>query len=505
MSDHSVEILQRELDTKELELHNLRKHYKTMIQSVLNLESEYANIKALYSSIASKDSYYKSLESKSHEKDEQILQLSQELESMDTIFKRYKLENESQFKKEMGQLKYHYDNNVVKLENAARIEKLLPVLLDQVQDLQNIINSYETCEKKRQREREIDFEKELSELKKKMLNYIREGQKNSRSKDAQRQDLYDKLNQFNHEELLTELEYQSNEIETLLKTRECLEKTNRELRHDLEIHLELEKVLKEKNNKYNAIIKSLSMKNSTSMKLKEDIPIQRNRQKPKMHFSQSFSMRMKNKTPISRDKKMKQLFLEQNQHNLIGNNTLKCPPKIPLRQLLDNSKIDYKTLLVKYETVKATLEGMELRYTNIYLLFNEALEKLSNDPSIQKTKEIYINMDDFKSCTFGNMNTEQKYSVLVMLINFILPLVSKEVIDTEMQKRSIEKVQRKFFINTKADPSRSFSSFQDTRTSLTSFKYTGYKSMKQFFSHNSKNDNGSNKPYSVLNMNIANH
>lgn len=517
MSDSKVEILQKELECKESELYHSKKQYKGMSQALINLEAEYSNIKSLYNSISSKDAYYKSLEAKAHEKDEEIFKLSLELEIMDTVFQRYKLENECQYKKEIGQLKYHNDNNLVKLENAARIEKLLPVVLDQVLDLQNIINTYEVSEKKRNREREIEFEKELSDLKKKMLAYIREGQKSNRNKDFQRQDLYNKLNQFNHSELLKELEYQSNEIETLLKQRECLEKTNRELRHDLEIHFELEKVLKEKNNKYSEIIKSMSMK---AINQKEELLFQRNKhnsnsssnysnsQNTKSHLSHSFSMRLRNKTPISKDKKLNQLLLKQTKHkisNPIDSNTLKFAPKLHYKKVLDNSKLDYDTLLFKYEAIQAKLEGMETRYKNIYLIFNEALGRLYNDPNLQKIKEIYVNMDDFNSCRFENMSTEQKYSVLVMLINFILPLVNREIIDSEIHRRSIEKVQRKFLLN-KADPSRSCSSFQDTHTSLNSFKFTGYKSLKNVFSLNAKNDlNGNlNKPYSVLKMNIPN-
>ena len=84
-------------------------------------------------------------------------------------------------------------------------------------------------------------------------------------------------------------------------------------------------------------------------------------------------------------------------------------------------------------------------YQNIYKLFDSTLDKIYNEELKGDLKEIYINLDEFKSCEFDKLNAEQRYGILTLLIKFILPVVNQELTNSEMLKTKLSKVKQKFY------------------------------------------------------------
>ena len=79
----------------------------------------------------------------------------------------------------------------------------------------------------------------------KMHDYISKGQ--SRNKTiSYNQNLKEKLKHFHHKELITELEFQSFQIEDLLKQREHLDNSIKEFKNDTNVHNQIEKNLSKK-------------------------------------------------------------------------------------------------------------------------------------------------------------------------------------------------------------------------------------------------------------------
>ena len=74
-------------------------------------------------------------------------------------------------------------------------------------------------------------------------------------------------------------------------------------------------------------------------------------------------------------------------------------------------------------------------------MYNEALQKIYNEEIIKKNKEhINININDFKEFKFENMTSEQKYAILIKLINNIAPLIYKKDLDN-LFMQNISKVK----------------------------------------------------------------
>ena len=110
-------------------------------------------------------------------------------------------------------------------------------------------------------------------------------------------------------------------------------------------------------------------------------------------------------------------------------------------------------------------------------------------------KELYINIDDFKKCEFELLNPEQKYSAIVMIIKYLLPIIGKEVVSDDCSLSSNTLCKRFDHIKTKfcfgkEDSTKTFTSLGgDTKSNNTfnvmmnntnQFRHLRYKSVSDF-------------------------
>lgn len=75
------------------------------------------------------------------------------------------------------------------------------------------------------------------------------------------------------------------------------------------------------------------------------------------------------------------------------------------RELLSKEK-EKENYRMKYETAQSKLNFLYKKYTYIYKLFDSTLDKIYNEELKGDLKEIYINLDEFKSCEFDKLNAE---------------------------------------------------------------------------------------------------
>ena len=456
----------------------LKRQISSLEQSFMNLESEYSKVKTMYSSIASKEGSLKVIQSKLNEKEELIQKLQKELEKEMLKHQKYKLDYDLQYEKDVNQAKYIHENNLAKIENANRIEKLCKSLYEINIKYEKIIQTFEEEEKKRVQERQVEFEKRMSDMKKKMLDYIKNGQKSGSVFNANQKDLNTKLSILHNNQLLSELEFQSLQIEDLLKQREHLDKVILELKNDIKIHTEIEKVLGMKNKKYTNMIKVLGNKldelnaNNT---LNEKISVNSNK------TISNFDVSHNNKFLLHSSNSTGKIISAQ-------------------REILSKQKTieNYK---LKYDSIKSKYDTIIIRFSSIIENIELVLEKIYNDPLFPKMKELYANIEDFKKCDFDLLPPDQKYAATVMIIKYILPIVQKEVIESSAGKddvngktefyKKFDNIKTKFFFS-KDDSTKTFTSLGgESRTnkssksyylvnSQNSMKHLRYKSVSDF-------------------------
>ena len=380
----------------------MKKYIKELEEAYLNLESEYSILKTRYNSIVSKESDLKNLEISVNHKNKEIIQLKEIIQDLKIKHEQYVSKMDIQYERDVNQVKYFNESNLNKIELSTKIEKLNQLMYNKILQLENIIKTFEKKENERMIKKEIEFEKKLNETKKRMLDYINFGT-NGKRINGRFSNLREKLNYLNHKELMNELEFQSFQIEDLLKQREHLDKIILEYKNDVKIHGEIEKKLAKKNKRYTDIIKVLSFKNdflndnninnSRNLKNERSIDLNKTRRLNKLIYSNSSKSIYLTK-PISSQKES--MFLQKEVEN-------------------------YKN---KYYTLKDRLDSIYNQFSNIINLLDATLDKIYNDNNFSKIKEFYINIDDFKKCDFENLNPEQKYSIIVLIIRNLLPILN---------------------------------------------------------------------------------
>ena len=380
----------------------MKKYIKELEEAYLNLESEYSILKTRYNSIVSKESDLKNLEISVNHKNKEIIQLKEIIQDLKIKHEQYVSKMDIQYERDVNQVKYFNESNLNKIELSTKIEKLNQLMYNKILQLENIIKTFEKKENERMIKKEIEFEKKLNETKKRMLDYINFGT-NGKRINGRFSNLREKLNYLNHKELMNELEFQSFQIEDLLKQREHLDKIILEYKNDVKIHGEIEKKLAKKNKRYTDIIKVLSFKNdflndnninnSRNLKNERSIDLNKTPRLNKIIYSNSNRSIYLTK-PISSQKES--MFLQKEVES-------------------------YKN---KYYTLKDRLDSIYNQFSNIINLLDATLDKIYNDNNFSKIKEFYINIDDFKKCDFENLNPEQKYSIIVLIIRNLLPILN---------------------------------------------------------------------------------
>jgi hypothetical protein len=138
---------------------------------------------------------------------------------------------------------------------------------------------------------------------------------------------------------------------------------------------------------------------------------------------------------------------------------------------IKNNKINFEILFKEkekyrdlYEFYKEKFNLITKKYTNIFNMYNEVLEKIYNEEIIKKNKEnITININDFKNFQFENMSPEQKYAILVKIINNITPLVYKKDLENNFFELNISKVKEKYNFTALNSMNSNFSSQNSTK------------------------------------------
>ena len=393
-------------------------------------------------------------------KDKEILSLKEQNDKRGDIIKKLEKDyfelkkvcvNNYELEKEIGRLRHSKElltkdvENLQKeiiiqktkfLEEKNEMEKLYNSKINQ---LQTTINSYdqkiETANKiieenKKLNEKLEELEKEkkelikkhemdlvdlevrnqlkLSNLKKKMLEEIENNSKKVTELNMQYIDASNKLTLVQNYQLLTQLEYQSQQFDELTKKKEILEKKNYELKKDIEIHKEVELSLADKNKR---------LKNELST-IKE-----------KKNNSNQESEKNKQITIISKD------VIEKNDYNKLNINLkmLNLEQKIiDLEKKLNAKKRDFNNLKQKYESIENILKNIEKKYLGLYNFLEDCLNNFFNDVDLNSNREISEHIEQIKNGDFSSLDRDEQYITLIILMKYLIPLINQTKLNNDI-------------------------------------------------------------------------
>ena len=144
-----------------------------------------------------------------------------------------------------------------------------------------------------------------------------------------------------------------------------------------------------------------------------------------------------------------------NKMNIFNNNTysrmLSLEKKVlNLEKQLMNSKKEYNIIKDKKEYVEKILRNYEKKYSGLFKFFEDCLEQFFNDEELTNNQEIFVNIDSIRKCDFSNLNKEEKYSTLIILMKYLMPLMdSSNVLKQNQTNNSANNVNLKFYLANK--------------------------------------------------------
>ena len=417
-----------------------------------NLESQIESLKRIKQNCLLKEEIYQNEKLEVIQKNKKILELENDIINLKIEHEKYKNKKEMEYENDVNAVKNLYDTNLLKNNNAQIVAEANKEFYQQILKLENVINTFKEEQKKIDAKKELEFERRMSKMKKKMLDYIKDGQKSKQYLSQEQIKLNDKLSVINKNTLLNELGFQSLQLEDLLKQREQLDSIITSMKSDLEVHKKVESILVEKNKEYTNMIKVLSTKieskgnNNKELGEKENIKKENdiNYKHLKLKKQNSDFLRINNmnnyrileKKENNDNNEIKKNINEEIKVKNFGRTFMGFSKKMKIDNINQNQDLvflrkelikkikeceDYKS---KYEYYKTKLDTINNKYANIMKLFEEVLVNIYEDKNMKYIKNIFINLEDFKQCNFETLSSEQKYSIIILIIKYLIPLIN---------------------------------------------------------------------------------
>ncbi|MCQ2818659.1 MAG: hypothetical protein MJ252_15440 [archaeon] len=251
---------------------------------------------------------------------------------------------------------------------------------------------------------EIAHRMKFSQLKQKMKESIAKTEEKVKELNSQNMDVSTKLILLQNHQLLIQLEYQSQQIDEQSQKIKFYQDKYKELQREMEIHKEVELSLAEKNknlrNDYN------TLKNKIGNNPLDTDGVQESK-----------------------------IFSNENTKNNMGMNSLNYKNMINLEKKVINLEKRLKQKNKEYGMLKDNAEYIELRlknyeekYAGLFRFFEESLQNFYEDEELKDNQEIYLNIDSIKRGDFSNFTSEEKYSILVILMKYLTPLINSNEI-----------------------------------------------------------------------------
>ena len=406
---------------RENEIEMLKKDNEEKGSTILSLESEISNLRSACFASFKSEKDLKVYKSKFEAMEKEVERLTEELSNQQKKFDQEKKEIENAHMTEVNRLKLINESYHQKIEMVNQLVLDKELLTKQVQDLLKEKADIIAKNDEKMRQKEVKNQIKFSNLKKKMLDNINQTQSKVTELNIQYMDVSTKLTLLQNHQLLIQLEYQSQQIDELTSKKEALEKKVFELSKDIEIHKEVELSLAEKNKKLRADNASLKSKvgNNPRSNISESVE------------GESGKEMIQNNTNISELK---------NNNNF---NVISLEKKIyNLEKKLSQKNKEYNALKDNSEYIELRLKTYEQKYAGLFNFFEESLRLFFEDEEIKNNKEIYVNIEALQHGDFTIFTKEEKYSILVILMKYLLPLVNSN--ECSVNKSGMNNINLKF-------------------------------------------------------------
>ena len=442
------------------------------------------------------------------EKETQLLLTQENLKNMKDEYESLKdsiLKDRANFRLELREKDNIYNADIIQtnlrteslkhqVETFNGIKKLNDILYIKNTELKKNLEDMKCEEKTKLEELEIKYNKKMNNYKRKMIEFLKRNEK-ERVKNGTQIELNNKLNILHIQELVNEIEIQGVEVEDLLKERQELKFKILQLSRDLNIYQKLIDILIKKNNTFqhklrskNNINNNNNLKEYSSLSLNKKnkneqrtyniltepdkkllninvIKLKKNKYLGNTHnekflkiIKEKYAVKntstnnkllnndssKKNKETLSGKEKIEKKECKEDINNKSFKYYLENKNKEKVIEFLFKEREKYKDLSQFY---KNKLDIINTKFSYIIKSYDEILEKIYKEELDKNIENIILNINDFKKFNFEKMTPEQKYAILIKLINHIAPLVYEKDLENNLFIKSASKTKEKYKIN----------------------------------------------------------
>lgn len=427
------------------------------------------------------------------EKEEVIKKLEDQILTDHRKFNEEYRNREKKFDYDLIQSKIQYDSAKYKIENYLKVENYNDALYKKMIEMEEIIHNFNKIEEDNMNKKKIEYTNKLNKFKKKVIDFLRE-EVNTKEDFKEQMRITNMTNNLHIQELIRDIENLNYEVIELLDEKQELKYKIFCLVNDIKIY---RKVIDTVCLKNNHLQKKLFKKNMSSpmMKFKkffadkkpQNINVDNSNDKelicPTVKINKKLAKISNSLSSIfEKSKKTSNINIKNESLNSFNSDNYSSlnkfnstsyfnPPKIDFKSI--NSKKEFKNKklyilideqieLIKekerykkyYEFYKEKVFLMKEKYSSIFKIYNEALEKIYNEDLPKDNNNIFINISELKNGNFDftKMNSEEKYFILIKLIKHISPLVLKEDIENNTFVEQVFNVKEKYALrnNTKS-------------------------------------------------------
>ena len=268
------------------------------------------------------------------------------------------------------------------------------------------------------RTQQINNEIKYNELKSKMLENLKETQRNVTKLNIQYMNVSDKLTILQNNELITQIEFQSQKIGELEENIKTLKAQISSLENELLIHRNVE--LNLANKLKNKVIKNKKLNSENNINDSNSIK------------ENSFSNIFKNQKEPFTNRLIKSYLNKSNSNSIYGgfndSNTIFISgqeKKINnLEKIIENKNNDIISLKNQLVDSRLKIANYEKKYSGLFNFFEDCLNRFFNDEEIKKNQKFFIKIDSIKKCDFIIFSNEEKYKLLVLIMKYLLPIIN---------------------------------------------------------------------------------
>jgi len=451
---------------------------KTQQERIVTLTYENYKLMKEKSQLENRLKYYLSNEEKLHKANKKIEELNKkyedyfnekEKELSDYKYKYDKLEHEKEYESQKYNTNISIYNQKMSLIHHTEMEN--EIYRNEVKELKEENEQLKNATKKKLESLDIKNTLKYNALKMKMINHLNEAKKNVSKLNLHYMDANSRISFLQNHELLKQIESLKQNNEKLLEDNKALNKIISELKNDIEIHKKIEinlvlkikekeskenqKESKKKKNKCTSLNKynSTMFSNNVNDKSSSLSPLTNNSSNlPKMNASDLKKNDLLNKIAYQ-DSLIKYLKRENNFTKLTSksltsyDNILSSKEKennfsnrdsrnqisitsgpemnyIKYNKIIKDKNEQIENLKIKIDSLNNKINLNFDKYKGLFKFIDECLNEFFNDEEIQNIKNVNINMESIRKFDFNDFNKEEKYSIFILLMNYLKPLLN---------------------------------------------------------------------------------